>query len=262
MRNRAISLLSALKCRIFLSAFLVFSAAALHAAVPAGFDAGNGQYDKGDFKAARSSYEALAKTGNWSANLFYNLGNADCKEGDKGAAFVAYERALVLEPKHPEATANLNLLRQETGAQTQEKSALAKIVSWPEDATGRRAAWIAAICFWALCFSFLPALFPGAGGKRRPAWIPAFFAIVFGAWSVAALAWEQSQGGTWIVTEKQVSARVAPADSSEIASSLPMGSQVRLLLERGPWLYVLLPSQGRGWIARSAAEPVIPPQTS
>ena len=38
-----------------------------------------------------------------------------------------------------------------------------------------------------------------------------------------------------------------------------MGSQVRLLLERGPWLYVLLPDQNgesRGWISRAAVEPV------
>ena len=46
---------------------------------------------------AREIYEGLVQTGAWSAGVFYNLGNAAFRQGDKAAAFLAYERAVALE---------------------------------------------------------------------------------------------------------------------------------------------------------------------
>lgn len=233
---------------------LLICGGALQAAVPGEFDAANQRYDKGDFQGARTAYEALVKSGNYSANLFYNLGNADYRLGRKGDAFVAYERALALDPAHPETRANLALLRDETGARLPTPSWSERAIQWPETVTQHRAVWLAAMAFWVLCFSVVPVFF-----KSQPAWITAIPSILVLAWSAAAIAWEQSQGETWIVKEPSVSAHVAPADSSELAAALPMGSQVRLLLERGPWLYVLLPDQNggsRGWISRTAVDPV------
>ncbi len=234
-------------CKLTACLFLLVACTA-QASAPSEFNAANNLYDKGDFKAARSSYEALVKSGNLSPNLFFNLGNADYRLGDKGAAFVAYERALALDPSHPEAKANLNFLRQETGAKIPDVPWLGRLLSWP---TPSHSAWLAAAAVWVLCFSLAPALF-----KRRAAWTPAVLSLLVLAWCGAVLGWYQSRGETWITTGTQASARVAPADSSGLAAALPMGSHVRLLLERGPWLYVQLPDQSRGWIAKDAVTPV------
>ena len=73
----------------------------------------NQEFAQGHFKQAISGYEALVKEGQWSANLFYDLGNAYFRTRDFGRAILNYERALALQPHHPEATANLQIARDE-----------------------------------------------------------------------------------------------------------------------------------------------------
>jgi len=70
-------------------------------------------------------YEALVRGGQWSANLFYDLGNAYFRTGDFGHGILNYERALALERHHPEATANLQIARDEARALELQQS-------WPE----------------------------------------------------------------------------------------------------------------------------------
>ncbi len=43
-----------------------------------------------------------------------------------------------------------------------------------------------------------------------------------------------------------------------MAEALPAGSQVRVLSERGEWIYCELPGTGRGWIPDGAVERVRP----
>ncbi len=222
--------------------------------IPNGFETANQAYSQGDFKAAREGYVALIKSGQRNANLFYNLGNADYRLGDKGAAILAYERALALDPSHPEARANLQLLRSETGAKVAEPLWWQRALVWPQAVTRQNATWIAAAGFWVICFSVIPVF-----GKRRGiAWIPAVLGLVALAWAGGAVAWEASRGAAWIVTAKEGRARTAPADTSKSVGVLPTGSVVRLILERGDWLYVLLPDDSRGWFARGELEPVAP----
>ena len=233
--------------RLFLAASLLFCASAF-AAAPAGFDAANALYDKGDFAGARSVYETLVKSGDWSAHLFYNLANAAYRQGDKGAAFLGYERALELEPTHPEAAANLAFLRGETGAKLPAVPWYARALSWPP---AKAALWIAAGAFWGLCFSWIPLLW-----KRRAAALPALFCGLLLAWSGTVVGWQSSQGELWIVTADAAKAQTMPAENSPTAATLPMGSHVQLLLERGAWLYAQLPDGTRGWISRDAVAPV------
>src|SRR5258707_14904526 len=54
--------------------------------------------------------------GQWNANLFYDLVNAYSRTRDFGRAILNYERALALDHHHPEATANLQIARDESRA--------------------------------------------------------------------------------------------------------------------------------------------------
>jgi len=220
----------------------------LLAAAPAEFNAANALYDKGDFTGARVSYEVLVKSGQRSPHLFYNLGNAAYRDGDKGAAFLAYEQALALEPELPEAKANLQFLRGETGAKLPALPWYGRALSWP---SAWEATWVAAAAFWGLVFSLAPRLW-----KRRTATAPALFCGLLLIWSGAVVGWQTSQGELWIVTADSAKARTMPADSSSALAPLPMGSHVRLVLERGPWLYMQLPDDTRGWFHREAVAPV------
>src|SRR4030081_2618451 len=89
------------------------SAASSFAQAEGDFTKANQEYAQGHFKEAISGYEALVRAGQWSANLFYDLGNAYFRTSDFGRAILNYERALALQPNHPEAQANLSLARDQ-----------------------------------------------------------------------------------------------------------------------------------------------------
>ena len=69
------------------------------------FEAANRAYEQGRFSEAKIGYEKLVEAGEWSANLFYNLGNADHRLGAPGRAILDYERALALDPEYAPAWA-------------------------------------------------------------------------------------------------------------------------------------------------------------
>src|SRR6266511_4693608 len=77
---------------------LAFGIASVAYAQPdSDFTKANQEYAQGHFKEAISGYEALVRSGQWSANLFYDLGNAYFRTGDFGRAILNYERALALD---------------------------------------------------------------------------------------------------------------------------------------------------------------------
>jgi len=59
-----------------------------------------------------------------------------------------------------------------------------------------------------------------------------------------------------IVTAKEIEARLATADNAKSVLLLPAGSEIKILSERGDWVYAALPNDQRGWIPASSAERV------
>ena len=200
------------------------------------FDEANQLYDAGKFGEARQAYEGLAGRGEWSANLFYNLGNAAYRSGAPGKAVLNYERALTLDGAHAEARATLTWLREQTGAKTAERR-------WWEYAypvlPGDVFAVFAAVAFWGGVFLVVR--------RRSFGWaVLAFLVAGYAALGV----WRADREGTIaIITAKETLAKLAPADRAGLAEALPAGSRVRVLSERGEWVYCALPGGGRGWIA-------------
>src|SRR5215471_7695650 len=80
------------------------------------FAKANTAFTAGQFKSAIQQYQAVVQSGEWSANLFYDLGNAYFRDSDFGRAILNYERALQLDRNHPEADANLRIARDQTHA--------------------------------------------------------------------------------------------------------------------------------------------------
>src|SRR3954471_10060416 len=80
------------------------------------FAKANQAYAEARYDEAAAGYQELVRSGNWNATVFYNLGNAQYRLGNFGQAILNYERALALDPRHPEADANLRLARDEARA--------------------------------------------------------------------------------------------------------------------------------------------------
>jgi tetratricopeptide (TPR) repeat protein len=218
------------------------------------FAQANQQYSEGHFQEAIKSYESLAASGQGSANLFYDLGNAWFRVGDFGQAILNYERALALDPHHPEAAANLPLVRDEARALELKRNALERYI---ETGTPAQYSIAASIAFW---FALLLAARLFFSRRRSMVLVLlTIFSIVLFAGAVFAL-YSLETGGRGnalaIVTGKEIVARVATADNASSVLALPPGSEIKVLSQRGDWLYAGLPNDLRGWIPATGAQRV------
>jgi tetratricopeptide (TPR) repeat protein len=237
---------------LFSLAFGIASVA--YAQSDADFAKATQEYAQGHFTEAITDYEALARAGQWSANLFYDLGNAYFRTGDFGRAILNYERALALEGHHPEAAANLQIARDEARALELQQS-------WPERylqfASVNHYSIAAAIGFWLAAFAIVTLIF----ARRRSATLVTMliFCLLLCAVSIYAVyALERGSKGyaLAIVTGKDVQARLATADTANSVLALPPGSEIKILSTRGDWIYAALPNSSRGWIPAKDAEQV------
>lgn len=218
------------------------------------FASANTAYAAGHFPEAIKTYEGLVQDHHWSANLFYDLGNAYFRAGDSGRAILNYERALALNPTQPEAQANLRLVREQARA-------LELAPTWPEEhlafLTTDQYAMTAAIAFW--CAAFIVA---GLFFARRRAVVWVFtlllLAVIVGGSAFAISAFENGHSGrdAAIVTAPKIQARLATAENAGTVLVLPPGSEVKILSTRGQWSYAALPNDLRGWIPAHSAERV------
>ena len=219
-----------------------------------GFAKANQEYSEGHFQKAIDGYENLIRSGQWSANLFYDLGNAWFRLGNFGEAILNYERALAVDPHHPEAAANLVLVRDEGRALELKRNGIERYI---EAGTSAQYSIAASIAFWFVLFGAARLFFL----HRRSAALVSliiFSTIVFAGAVLALYSLETSNRGRAlaIVTGKNIEARLATADNANSVLSLPPGSEIEVLSQRGDWLYAALPNDLRGWIPANAAQRV------
>jgi tetratricopeptide (TPR) repeat protein len=207
------------------------------------------EFSAGDFKAAIADYEAMVTAHEWSANLFYNLGNAYFHVHDFGRAILNYERALQIDPHHPEAEANLRLVRDQTRGLEFTPTGVEKILMRGGTSTFAMAA--ASLLWLAVLLLVLRA----RGGSLASA---TMCLLISGGCAWAA--WKLENGingkGAAIVVAGDAEARVATADTARSMLVLPAGSEVIILQRRGDWDYAVLPNNQRGWISTKAIETV------
>jgi tetratricopeptide (TPR) repeat protein len=218
------------------------------------FGKANQEYAAGDFKAAIADYEELVRSGQDTPNLFYNLGNAYFRQNNFGRAILNYERALALDPHHPEAQANLRVARDEARALELVPSKWERLFAFAND---NQYAVIAATAFWIGLFSIAVFIF----GRRRSRSAIALSILSLSIFAVAVLAvYQLSHGknghGLAIITGENVEARLATADNANRVLTLPAGSEIKIVSQRGDWIYAALPNDLRGWMPANSAEQV------
>src|SRR6266404_2347581 len=229
-----------------------FVATSAFAQSDAEFTKANQEYAQGHFKEAVDQYEALARSGQWSANLFYDLGNAYFRTGDFGRAILNYERALALEQHHPEAAANLQIARDEARGLEMQQTSVERYLQF---ASLDQYSIAAAIAFWLGAFCTVVLIF----ARRRSARLIALSILSFSVCALAILATYEIDNGSKgralaIITGNNVQARLATADTANSILALPPGSEIKILSIRGDWIYAALPNDLRGWIPAKSTE--------
>jgi tetratricopeptide (TPR) repeat protein len=232
-----------------IAAFLIILLAQSAHAHADDFAMANEEFSAGNYKAAIGDYEAVVATRQWSANLFYDLANAYFHERDFGRAILNYERALEIDPHHPEAEANLRLSRDQTRGLELTPGVAEKYLS----RVGTSSIVIAAaVLFWLAVLLFI---MPARGSSLAGA-VACLFVCAACVWAVWTLENGTHGKGAAIVVAENAEARVATADTAKSMLMLPAGSEVVILQQRGDWDYAVLPNKQRGWIPGKAAETV------
>jgi len=240
--------------RVALSSTILGLVMAASAFAQADFAKANEEFAQGHFKEAIAGYEALVRAGQWNANLFYDLGNAYFRTRDFGRAILNYERALALDNHHPEATANLQIARDEARALELQPTKLERYLQF---ASVNQCAIAAAVAFWLGIFGIVALIF----ARRRSAalLLLSILCLLVGGlavWAIHTLDTGSEGRGLAIVTGNDVQARLATADTANSVLALPPGSEIKILSTRGDWMYAALPNDLRGWIQTKNAEQV------
>jgi tetratricopeptide (TPR) repeat protein len=239
---------------LWIIAIACFLGRAAAAADEDAFAKANQAYAETRFQEAAEGYESLVQSGHLNATLFYDLGNAYYRLGSFGKAILNYERALALDPRQPEADANLRLARDEARALELRKDSIERYASV---ATVKQYSLAAAVASWVALFMIAHLFLSRRRSGGRIALI--VLSLIVGGVSVFAIfTLENGTRGNAlaIVTAKEIEARLATADNSKSVLLLPAGSEIKILSERGDWVYAALPNDQRGWIPATSAERV------
>ena len=238
--------------RMLACALLLASAAIALAQEGDAWTRANEEFAAGRFQEALQLYQDLSRAGETNAALFYNIGNTHYRMGQLGEAILNYERALALEPQHPEAQANLRLVRDKARALELKRGGFERLIA---RGTPAQYTIAAAVGFWMAAFA-LAGLFLSRrkSASLVTATIVGVLTCAGSGFALYRLETGSSGRALAIVTAKSIEARLATADNAGTVLALPAGSEVKILSTRGGWTYADLPNDLRGWIPANSAE--------
>ena len=223
----------------------------------ASFEQANAKYQAGDFKAAAEAYEKMIQSGDASAAVHYNLGNAYFRLGKRGKALVSCQRALRLLPRDKDIQWNIRVL---TSAFTDklETSDENLVIFWIRRAADfftmdelalMLSAGFAVFLVTVLVSVFLPGL------RLLPQFFQLFLVPVVAAAAILlAFKWQDTREPRLVILDKEVTARYGPSERETKAFRVHEGAEARLLDESKEWVYVSIDSGNSGWIPKKSCE--------
>ncbi len=240
---------------ILLILFLGLTSHSAEPAAPAKFAKANKLYEEGNFEAARTLYEQIVRSGDYSADLFYNLGNTNFRLGDVGKAALNFRRAIELEPHHAEAKANLEFVRDTAHAKIAAPPAFAKFFP---DISESEWAIATAVFGWSSAFFFISLIF---ARRRASLWFGAACSVLVCVYTVGGLWLQRSTRDLGVVVASETEARLAPTATARLAERLPAASEIQMLATRGQWTFCELPNGTRAWVPTVGIAAVRPAQS-
>lgn len=216
------------------------------------------RFQDGEYEQASKLFEQSLEKSPPSAAVFFELGRALNKSGQEARAALNFRRALVLDPRFAPARSALQESNVALGIPPAKQD-------WRSD-VGERIPLDSltlggTVLFWIGASVGLAAFFAPVFRVRRLVAGILFLAMGFGA---LALAWLCDPriafaNSAVVLTNGGASFLSSPADQSEKIASLPQGSLVEVLSQRGRWFYGQLPGGAKGWFLTEGIVPLIPP---
>ncbi len=180
-----------------------------------------------------------------SSGALVNLGIAEWQRGRAGAAMLAWERAVWIDPFDERAQQNLKFARSVAQVDAPELRWHETVSTW---LPGNGWLWVAGAGLWLAAGALvLPRVFrrKKSGGLQMLVALGAGFFI----FALVANVGVVSRTDIGFVLRKNTPLRLTPTGGSELISLLPAGEPVRRVRSRGNYFFIRTP-MAAGWVER------------
>jgi len=218
------------------------------------FDQGKELYKNGKYQQAINAWMQILDKGEHSAELYFNLGNAQYKLNHIGPSIYYYEKALQLSPNDSDIKNNLAFAEN---ARIDSIEPLPKTVfsKWYQSVAGLFTfnGWAVLAVVLSLLFVtlFLLYYFSYSEKRKRLLFVGSMF---FGLFLIASLTMAFLTYGDYtknqpaIIFASEIEVKTAPTMGSDIAFTLHEGTKVQISAQDGNWFRITLADGKDGWI--------------
>ena len=197
------------------------------------FQAGVTAYRAGDYALAAEAF-SQSITLQPASGALQNLGNAEWQRHRTGAAILAWEQALWLDPFNQAARQNLRYARKNAQLEAPDLAWYEVISTWLPVSWW---AWIAGVSLW---LSVGVVLLPGILRQRKATWHQAIAALGLMVFllSVPAHIGVETRSRIGFVMQKDTPLRLTPTLEAQAVTRLAAGEPARKIRARGNYLLI------------------------
>ena len=226
------------------------------------FDQANTAYTKGQYTKAIEQYEAILTSGEFSTEVYYNLGDAYWKNKQLGKAILNFERVLKLSPSDADATYNLAIVQDQLVDDLDVVGTFFLKKWWQSFYQSfSSTAWsiLTLLALWGSVGGFFLWLFGKERDLKKKGFIGGLILLFL---SLLLFFATRSQGNyevnsqQAIVLETTIDLKNGPDPQSTKLITIHEGLKVVLLDKIGSWYKVKLSNGEQGWLPITALEEI------
>ena len=215
----------------------------------------NNSYSEEKYADAIKDYEQLVNGGLRSANIYYNLGNAYLKTGNKGKAILYYERAFKIRPRDANIRANLDYARSlvEDSVQQNSEKWYRRAFFFHGFLSVDGMAILAFILYLAvMILASLSVLFRVWGKIFRYSAVICGFLLIMVLPSLINGIYESEFQKKAVISIEETAARFEPSEDATIHFKLYEGTVIQITRSQGDWYQVKRGDGKIGWLRSGA----------
>lgn len=221
------------------------------------FAKANSFYSSENYQEAIASYESILQSGQQSAEVFFNLGNAHYKLNQIGPAIYNFEKALQLEPGDKEIKNNLKFAQQMRvdAVQPLAENPVKKFLK--ELATSLSVdnwAYVSIMLALVAVLLFLLYHYAATTGKKRLFFTLTMAFLLLMITSIVAAAYSRNlkeEDTQAIVFTTETITRAEPKQSADPSFTIHEGTKVTILEEYQEWAHIELANGSKSWLPLS-----------
>jgi tetratricopeptide (TPR) repeat protein len=240
--------------KIFITILLFFSSIFMWS--QASFDKANELYQQENYDEAVQLYEEILKSGQHSAEVYFNLGNAYYKLNQVAPAIYNYERALLLEPNNKDVQTNLKFAQNMTIDEIKEAPKVG-FRNWLSNFTSvyHYDVWAKiAVGFSVLCLlGFVGFYFINRMLIKRIFFTLMLLFVIGSVLSIMLSVFEKNRAESYnpaIIFSEMIALKVEPRSVAANVITLHEGTKVFILEDLDDWFRVELADGTKGWLQK------------